>query len=221
MVKIPVMVDIASEFRYRNPLVNKNTLAIFISQSGETAETIAALRLANEKGAKTISVVNVKGSSIARESDYVLYTHAGPEIAVASTKAYSVQLAAMYLLAFKMAEARKTIPESEIKELVKLLKKTVSDVTKLLKYDSQIESISTMLHKASNLFFIGRGLDYALSCEGSIKLKEIRLPLGLKTIGNYSFLRCQSLEEIILSDSYLSRILCMIFISLQIMLLAS
>ncbi|MBE5934229.1 MAG: glutamine--fructose-6-phosphate transaminase (isomerizing) [Lachnospiraceae bacterium] len=173
LTRIPVSVEIASEYRYADPIIDDKTLFMCISQSGETADTIAALRLAKEKGAKTISVVNVKGSSIARESDYVLYTHAGPEIAVASTKAYSVQLSCMYLLAFRMAAARKSLVDDEIKELVKLLKKTITDVTKLLKYDSQIENISTMLHKASNLFFIGRGLDYALSCEGSIKLKEI------------------------------------------------
>ena len=173
IIRVPVSVEIASEYRYADPIIDDKTLFICISQSGETADTIAALRLAKDKGAKTLSIVNVKGSSIARESDYVLYTHAGPEIAVASTKAYSVQLACMYLLAFRMAVAKQTLPTEEIKELVKLLKKTIDDVTKLLKYDSQIESISTMLHKASNLFFIGRGLDYALSCEGSIKLKEI------------------------------------------------
>ena len=173
LIRIPVSVEIASEFRYADPIIDDKTLFITISQSGETADTLAALRLAKEKGAKTLSIVNVKGSSIARESDYVLYTHAGPEIAVASTKAYTVQLSCMYILAFRMAAARKIMSDDEIKELVKLLKKTITDVEKVLKYDTQIENISGMLHKATNLFFIGRGLDYALSCEGSIKLKEI------------------------------------------------
>lgn len=173
LIRIPVSVEIASEFRYADPIMDDKTLFITISQSGETADTLAALRLAKEKGAKTLSVVNVKGSSIARESDYVLYTHAGPEIAVASTKAYTVQLSCIYILAFRMAKARNIMYDDEIKELVRLLKKTIGDVEKVLKYDTQIENISGMLNKATNLFFIGRGLDYALSCEGSIKLKEI------------------------------------------------
>lgn len=173
LIRIPVSVEIASEFRYADPIMDEKTLLITISQSGETADTLAALRLAKDKGAKTLSVVNVKGSSIARESDYVLYTHAGPEIAVASTKAYTVQLSCMYLTAFKMAQVRKTVSLEEIENLIHMLKKTITDVEKVLKYDSQIETISHMLDKAEDLFFIGRGLDYALSCEGSIKLKEI------------------------------------------------
>lgn len=173
LIRVPVSVEIASEFRYVDPIIDDKTLFIAISQSGETADTLEALKLAKSKGSKTLSVVNVKGSSIARESDYVLYTHAGPEIAVASTKAYTVQLSCMYLLAFRMAAAKKIMPEAEVKELVTLLKKTIKDVEKILKYDKQIETISKMLNKATNLFFIGRGLDYALSCEGSIKLKEI------------------------------------------------
>ena len=173
LIRVPVSVEIASEFRYADPIMDEKTLLITISQSGETADTLAALRLAKEKGAKTLSIVNVKGSSIARESDYVLYTHAGPEIAVASTKAYTVQLSCMYLTAFRMAVAKKTVTDEEVMELVALLKKTITDVEKILKYDTQIETISHMLDKAEDLFFIGRGLDYALSCEGSIKLKEI------------------------------------------------
>lgn len=166
-------VEIASEFRYANPILSDKTLVIAISQSGETADTLAAIRLAKEKNAKTLSVVNVKGSTIARESDYVLYTHAGPEIAVASTKAYTVQLAAMYLIAFRMAYINKTVSDEAIKGLIKCLRRVPKDVEKMLKYDAQIENISNILNKAENLFFIGRGLDYALSCEGSIKLKEI------------------------------------------------
>ena len=173
LTRIPVTVDIASEFRYQDPILDEHTLVITISQSGETADTLAALRLARENGSKTLSVVNVKGSSIARESDYVLYTHAGPEIAVASTKAYTVQLAAMYLIAFRLAFVKKTISEREAKELMELLNETVTVVEEMLSYDEQVKPISKRLKKAESLFFIGRGLDYALSCEGSIKLKEI------------------------------------------------
>ncbi len=173
LANVQVNVEIASEFRYADPILSDKTLVIAISQSGETADTLAAIRLAKEKGAKTLSVVNVKGSTIARESDYVLYTHAGPEIAVASTKAYTVQLAAMYLIAFRMAYINKTVSVDAIQGLVKCLKKVPKDVAKMLKYDTQIENITNILNKAEDLFFIGRGLDYALSCEGSIKLKEI------------------------------------------------
>lgn len=171
--RIPVSVDIASEFRYQDPIITDNTLVITISQSGETADTLAALRLAKERGAKTLSIVNVKGSSIARESDYVLYTHAGPEIAVASTKAYTVQLAAMYLLSFRLAYVKGKITEDKTKELTKELEKMPSFVQKMLSCDKAIEPISNKLLKTQSLFFIGRGLDYALSCEGSIKLKEV------------------------------------------------
>lgn len=171
--RVPVSVDIASEFRYQDPVIDENTLVITISQSGETADTLAALRLAKERGAKTLSIVNVKGSSIARESDYVLYTHAGPEIAVASTKAYTVQLAAMYLVAFRFAYIKGKITEDKTKEFIKELEKTPGFVEKMLSCDKAIEPISNKLLKTESLFFIGRGLDYALSCEGSIKLKEI------------------------------------------------
>lgn len=171
--RVPVSVDIASEFRYQNPVIDSSTLVITISQSGETADTLAALRLAKEKGAKTLSIVNVKGSSIARESDYVLYTHAGPEIAVASTKAYTVQLAAIYLVAFKFAYINEKITENKVKEFIKELEKMPGFVEKMLSCDKAIEPISNKLLKTESLFFIGRGLDYALSCEGSIKLKEI------------------------------------------------
>ncbi len=173
LLRVPVSVEIASEFRYADPILSEDTLVISISQSGETADTLAAVRLAKEKGATTLSIVNVKGSSIARESDYVLYTHAGPEIAVASTKAYTVQLAVIYMIAFRCAMAKGKAGADEIKDLVNELKKTITCVENVIKYDSQIETISHMLDKATNLFFIGRGLDHALSCEGSIKLKEI------------------------------------------------
>ncbi len=171
--RIPVTVDIASEFRYQNPILDSSTLVITISQSGETADTLAALRLAKENGAKTLSIVNVKGSSIARESDYVLYTHAGPEIAVASTKAYTVQLAAVYLVSFRFALAKGTLTEDETRKLAATLLEMPSFVENMLSCDKAIEPISNKLKKTKSLFFIGRGLDYALSCEGSIKLKEV------------------------------------------------
>ena len=171
--RVPVTVDIASEFRYQNPVIDGNTLVITISQSGETADTLAALRLAKERGARTLSIVNVKGSSIARESDYVLYTHAGPEIAVASTKAYTVQLATIYLFAFRFALLKDTVPEAEIRNLTSTLLEMPGFVENMLSCDRAIEKISNKLKKTKNLFFIGRGLDYALSCEGSIKLKEV------------------------------------------------
>ncbi len=171
--RIPVTVDIASEFRYQNPILDSSTLVITISQSGETADTLAALRLAKENGAKTLSIVNVKGSSIARESDYVLYTHAGPEIAVASTKAYTVQLAAVYLVSFRFALAKGTLTEDEARKLAATLLEMPSFVENMLSCDKAIEPISNKLKKTKSLFFIGRGLDYALSCEGSIKLKEV------------------------------------------------
>lgn len=173
LVRIPVTVDIASEFRYADPILDKNTLVITISQSGETADTLAALRLAKEKGARTLSIVNVKGSSIARESDYVFYTHAGPEIAVASTKAYTVQLAAVYLISFRFAMVKGFLSKTAVKEKIRLLEDTIHCVETVLSYDKQIEPIANRLKEASDLFFIGRGLDYSLSCEGSIKLKEI------------------------------------------------
>lgn len=173
LARIPVTVDIASEFRYANPILDENTLVITVSQSGETADTLAALRLAKEKGAKTLSIVNVKGSSIARESDYVFYTHAGPEIAVASTKAYSVQLAAMYLFAFRIAYLKGLRSEEETKDNAKGLMDAIQTVETALTYDKLIQELSSKLTNASNLFFLGRGLDWALSCEGSIKLKEV------------------------------------------------
>lgn len=173
LTRIPVTVEIASEFRYQNPILDNHTLVIVISQSGETADTLAALRLAKKHGSKTLSIVNVKGSSIARESDYVLYTHAGPEIAVASTKAYTVQLSILYLLAFRFALIKNKLTKEETSQYIIELNKTISCVKTILSYDTQIETISKRLEKTNDLFFIGRGLDYALSCEGSIKLKEI------------------------------------------------
>lgn len=173
LTRIPVNVEIASEFRYANPIIDSNTLVITISQSGETADTLAALRLARENESKTLSIVNVKGSSIARESDYVLYTHAGPEIAVASTKAYTVQLSALYLFAFRFALVKGMLKEDEARQYIQKLEHTISVVEEVIGFDGEIETISQRLKPAEDLFFIGRGLDYALSCEGSIKLKEI------------------------------------------------
>lgn len=173
LCRIPVTVDIASEFRYQNPILNENTLLITISQSGETADTLAALRLAKEQGAKTLSVVNVKGSSIARESDYVLYTHAGPEIAVASTKAYSVQVAVMYLIAFRFALYLGKISEQEAAAYMTTMMNTIEKVEEVMGYDTQTERIANRLTRATDIFYLGRGLDYALCCEGSLKLKEI------------------------------------------------
>ena len=173
LLRIPVTVEIASEFRYQNPIMDEHTLVITISQSGETADTLAALRLANSNKAKTLSIVNVKGSSIARESDYILYTHAGPEIAVASTKAYTAQLSCLYLLAFQFAFVRGILSEVECAEQIKQLQEVIPAVEITLLLEDKLNDISYSLAKAEDLFFIGRGLDYALSMEGSIKLKEI------------------------------------------------
>ncbi len=173
LLRIPVLVEIASEFRYQDPIMDHNTLVITISQSGETADTLASLRLAKKMGATTLSIVNVKGSTISRESDYVLYTHAGPEIAVASTKAYTSQLACLYLLINKFAMVREMITKEQAAVFMKELKEIIPAVEKTLDLREAIEGISTCLTRKEDLFFIGRGLDYALSCEGSIKLKEI------------------------------------------------
>ena len=173
LCRIPVTVEIASEFRYQNPIIDERTLLIMVSQSGETADTLAALRLGKERGAKTLSIVNVKGSSIARESDYVLYTHAGPEIAVASTKAYTVQMSVLYMLAFRLALATKKITEDMAREYMQKMTDIFEKVEDVLGYDAQIENIAKRISGAPDIFFLGRGLDYALSCEASLKLKEI------------------------------------------------
>lgn len=173
LLRIPVTVDIASEFRYQNPILTADTLVITVSQSGETADTLAALRLARAQGARTLSIVNVKGSSIARESAHVLYTHAGPEIAVASTKAYTAQLAAFYLIAFRAAYAAERLSIAECAKYTEELTSVIPAIHKILEQKEDFAKISRHLIKANDLFFIGRGMDYALSCEGSIKLKEI------------------------------------------------
>ena len=174
LARVPVNVDIASEFRYRNPLVGEGDLVIIISQSGETADSKAAMALAKEYGAKTLAIVNAKGSSIAREADMLIYTHAGPEIAVASTKAYMVQIAVMYLFAFQLAFAKGKITEEECKSLVSSLLEVPDKVKETLdKVKDDCQYVGSTLINADSLLYIGRGLDYALSMEGSLKLKEI------------------------------------------------
>ena len=174
LARVSVTVDIASEFRYRDPLLTHDDLIIIISQSGETADSKAVLSLAKSRGAKTLAVVNVKGSSIAREADMVIYTHAGPEIAVASTKAYMVQLAVMYLFAFETALAKGKLEERECRRLTAALLKMPDIIEKTInKVVDMCQYVSTKLITADSLLYIGRGLDYALSMEGSLKLKEI------------------------------------------------
>ncbi len=173
LVRVPVEVDVASEFRYRDPLVDENTLFIAISQSGETLDTLAALREAKSKGARVLSVVNVVGSSVARESDDVFYTWAGPEIAVASTKAYTTQLMCMYMLALYMGLEKGTIDRDYYDQFIRDLQKMPEKLEEFLKKASQIEDEAKQLYNREQVFFIGRGLDSAVSYEGSLKLKEI------------------------------------------------
>lgn len=173
LIRIPVTVEIASEFRYMNPILDEHTLVIVITQSGETADSLAALRLANERGAKTMSIVNVKGSSIARESDYVLYTHAGPEIAVASTKAFTVQCCGMYLIALKLAQVNNVLSNEEIATYIERFEEATATIPAVLEQDEYIKTIAHKIKDAYSAFYIGRGLDYAFACEGSLKLKEI------------------------------------------------
>lgn len=174
LARVPVNVDIASEFRYRNPIVGKGDLVIIISQSGETADSLAAMRLAKQKGATTLAIVNAKGSSIAREADMLIYTLAGPEIAVASTKAYITQLSVVYLFAFELALAKETLSVAECKRLVSALMKMPEAVQYVIdNCEEKCKYIATKLVTADSLLYIGRGLDYALSMEGSLKLKEV------------------------------------------------
>lgn len=173
MLGIPVTVAIASEFRYEKPVITEDSLVIVVSQSGETIDTLEALRLAKTKTEKTLAIVNVKGSSIARESNYVLYTHAGPEIAVASTKAYTVQTAAFYLIACKLGLVQHKLTETEALEFIQNLQNVSSHITEILKLSDDVERLTKRMLNASNTFFIGRGIDYTLSMEGALKLKEI------------------------------------------------
>lgn len=173
MAKVPVEVDVASEFRYRDPFVDENTLFIAISQSGETLDTLAALREAKRKGARVLSVVNVVGSSVARESDDVFYTWAGPEIAVASTKAYTTQLICMYLIGLYMGSTKGTVEKEYYDMILDELKQLPDKVEALLKQEDAIADIARKYHRREQVFFIGRGLDSGVSYEGSLKLKEI------------------------------------------------
>ena len=173
LADIPVEVDLASEFRYRDPKLIENSMVIVISQSGETADSLAALRLSKEKGRPVLGVVNVIGSSIARESDYVLYTYAGPEISVATTKAYSTQLIAMYLLAIKLAEVKGQITEERATELLTEMNTLPDKIQRVLEDKERIQWFASKYANAKDIFFIGRGLDYAISMEGSLKMKEI------------------------------------------------
>ena len=173
LARVPVEVDLASEFRYRNPILQRDDLVIIISQSGETADSLAALREAKGRGVKTLGIVNVVGSSIAREADRVMYTWAGPEIAVATTKAYSAQLVAEYLLAIKFAQAKHTVAEQEVAGLLRDLQKLPEQIEMLLSNKGRIQHFANRYIAAKDVFFVGRGIDYAISMEGSLKLKEI------------------------------------------------
>jgi len=173
LLNIPVTVDIASEFRYNNSIVSESTLCIFISQSGETADTIAALKLAKSKGAKTIAISNVIGSSITREADYSLYTHAGPEIAVASTKAYTAQLTLLSILAIYLAESLKYSDTVFLDSLKKDLQSLPYKLEQIFESDSTIQKIANDIFNKKDVFFLGRGIDYTTALEGSLKLKEI------------------------------------------------
>ena len=173
LARIPVEVDVASEFRYRDPILEEGTLVVVISQSGETADTLAALRESKKRGAKVLGIVNVVGSSIAREADNVMYTWAGPEIAVATTKAYSAQLIALYLLAMKFGNVRGTVNDMQLQDMIEDLKALPAQVEMLLNNKEKIQRFANRYLAAKDVFFIGRGIDYAISMEGSLKLKEI------------------------------------------------
>ena len=173
LARIPVEVDLASEFRYRNPILEEGAMVIAISQSGETADTLAAIREAKQRGFGVLGIVNVVGSSISREADHVMYTWAGPEIAVATTKAYSAQLTALYLLAVKFACVKETIDERTYRLLLRDLKRLPDQIELLLNNKEKIQHFANRYIGARDVFFIGRGIDYAISLEGSLKLKEI------------------------------------------------
>ncbi len=173
LTRIPVEVDIASEFRYRDPIIESDSMTIIISQSGETADSLAALRKAQELGSKVLGIVNVVGSTIAREADNVLYTWAGPEISVATTKAYSTQLSALYLLAMLFGKTRETISDEEYADMLKELKSLPDKISEILGDKERIQWFASKYANAKDVFFLGRGIDYATSLEGSLKLKEI------------------------------------------------
>ncbi|MBS3886370.1 MAG: glutamine--fructose-6-phosphate transaminase (isomerizing) [Dethiobacter sp.] len=173
LLRLPVEVDVASEFRYRNPLLGEDTLVVVISQSGETADTLAAMRLAKEKGSPVVAITNVVGSTVSREAGRVIYTWAGPEIAVASTKAYITQLIVLYLLALQIGQSAGLIPEAEIMAMTAALKKLPMDVAGIIEKEDVIKEFASRIKDWEDTFFIGRGLDYAVALEGSLKLKEI------------------------------------------------
>ena len=173
LAKIPVRVELASEYRYRNPIMDPKSLVIVVSQSGETADTLAALRMAKDNGIKTLAIVNVVGSSIAREADSVFYTLAGPEISVATTKAYSAQLIANYTLALQFAKVRETIDDKRYQELIAELQTIPDKIEKILDDKERIQWFAAKQAAAKDIFFVGRGIDYAICMEGSLKLKEI------------------------------------------------
>ena len=173
LCRIPTEVDIASEFRYRDPIVDDKTLCIFLSQSGETADTIAALKLSKEKGAKTIAITNVIGSSITREADYSIYTHAGPEIAVASTKAYTSQVVLMTILSIYFAEILESADENLLVDIKKIILELPKKIEEVLKCNEKIEEFAKQIYQEKDIFFLGRGIDETVAREGSLKLKEI------------------------------------------------
>ena len=173
MCRIPVEVQVASEFRYSDPIIKKNDLVIVISQSGETADTLAALKEAKNHGARILSIVNVVGSAIANASDDVIYTWAGPEIAVATTKAYSTQLAVIYLIATYMAEKLGMLTSGEYANLIAEIESLPDKVAKILEAKEDVQYLASKFYNCHSIFFIGRNLDYAVSMEGSLKLKEI------------------------------------------------
>jgi len=173
LARIPVETDVASEYRYRDPIITKETLVIVVSQSGETADTLAALREAKRQGARVLAITNVVGSSVAREADHVILTMAGPEIAVASTKAYTTMLIAFYLLGLYIAQTLETVPASSIAETLEAMQKLPEQVETLLAKADLMKKVAEQFRETENLFFIGRGLDYTAVVEGSLKLKEI------------------------------------------------
>ena len=173
MARIPVRVELASEFRYRNPILDPHALAVVISQSGETADSLAALRLCKKHGIRTLAIVNVVGSSIAREADNIFYTLAGPEISVATTKAYSTQLIAAYLLAIQFAKTREQITEEQYTGYIEDLKTLPEKVQRIIDDKERIQWFASKQANAHDVFFVGRGIDYAISMEGSLKMKEI------------------------------------------------
>ncbi len=173
LARIPVDVEIASEFRYKDPLINENNIIIIISQSGETADTLAALRMCKKAGARIIAITNVVGSTVSREADHVLYTWAGPEIAVASTKAYTTQLLCLYMMALNFADKMGRIPEEEYRQMLEEMKRLPELTQKILDSKQMMQKCADETFNANSIFYIGRGLDYAAAMEGSLKLKEI------------------------------------------------